>query len=574
MSDMAVSERKTFMGHPRGLVVLFFAEMWERFSYYGMRALLIFYLTQHFLFDDGFSQGQYAAYTSLVYLTPLIGGFIADRYLGSRKAVIIGAILLVLGHSGMAIEGMPARQMLEYQTQRYEVTTEGRGGDRQVKIQVGDDSYVLAPGADGGMKLEGMTEDGVLPMQLPKGSYTLSVEGRDPLYVQIFYLSLALIIAGVGFLKANISTVVGQLYEKDDPRRDSGFTLYYMGVNIGAFLASIVCGWLGLTYGWWAGFGAAGLGMILGLIVFLWGQPWLEGRGEPTNPEVLRERVFGPFNREHAIWGGAVLLTLVCWLLVQHQAVMGLLLLGTSTIVLGGLLWFIFQKLEKIERDRMLVALILTSFSTLFWTLFEQAGSSLNQFAERNTDLTAGPLSITAAQTQSFNAGFIVLLAPVFSALWVWLAKRKFEPSTPLKFALALIQVGLGFLILVYGASVAGADARVPLMFLVLAYLLHTTGELCISPVGLSMITKLSVTRVASLMMAVWFLSSSWAQFFAGIVAKMTATETVAGVVLDPAKSLATYAGVFGKIGVVTIIVGIAVIGVAPVLRRMMHGVK
>ena len=233
-------------GHPRGLYVLFMTEMWERFSYYGMRALLIFYLTQHFLFTDNKAFLIYGAYTSLVYLTPVIGGILADRYLGSKKAVTFGAILLVLGHFGMAFEGPAA-------------------------IANGDGSIE-----------------------------------RNPVYLQIFYLSLALIISGVGFLKANISTIVGALYEQGDPRRDSGFTIFYMGINVGAFLGALVAGWLGQTYGWSYGFGAAGLGMLAGLAVFRRGQPSLMGHAEPPDPAALRESVFAGINREILIYIGGL----------------------------------------------------------------------------------------------------------------------------------------------------------------------------------------------------------------------------------------------------------------------------
>ena len=235
--------------HPRGLVILFFAEMWERFSYYGMRGLLIFYLTQHFLFDDKTAQGQYGAYTSLVYLLPLVGGFLADRWLGTRKAVAFGALLLVAGHLTMAFEGTPVTQVLHYQGASYDFQVTGRGEDRAVKLKVGEAAYDWGAAAGGGLEIKGLPQGAALPSVLPKGSYELTKRDATPVFKDILYLALALIIMGVGFLKANISSIVGQLYPKGDPRRDPGFTLYYYGINLGAFWASLLCAALGTYVG-------------------------------------------------------------------------------------------------------------------------------------------------------------------------------------------------------------------------------------------------------------------------------------------------------------------------------------
>src|SRR5579864_2001200 len=243
--------------HPRGLAVLFFAEMWERFSYYGMRGLLIFYLTEHFLFDDKFANGQYAAYTTLVYLLPLAGGYVADRWLGSRKAIAFGALLLVAGHFTMAIEGPPAKETLAYQGHAYQVRALGRMDARAVCLEVGPGCYAVGAAPGGGLAIKGLPASAPLPSVLPKGAYAES-KVRDPRFVDVLYLALSLIIMGVGFLKANISSIVGQLYPQGDPRRDPGFTLYYYGINLGAVWASAVCGALGQTVGWYAGFGLAG----------------------------------------------------------------------------------------------------------------------------------------------------------------------------------------------------------------------------------------------------------------------------------------------------------------------------
>ena len=561
-------------GHPRGLFVLFFAEMWERFSYYGMRALLIFYLTEQFLFTDDFSQGQYAAYTALVYLMPLLGGYLADRYLGTRKAVAFGALLLVAGHFTMAVESTPAVQALTYGGHRYEFQAQGRMTDRKVCLKVAQGCYAVGAGAGGGLAIMGLPAAAPLPATLAKGVYTLSVEKRSPLFVDIFYLALALIIMGVGFLKANISSIVGQLYQQGDARRDPGFTLYYYGVNLGALWAGVICGLLGQTVGWWAGFGLAGVGMLAGYLVFVWGKPMLEGHGEPPDPAALKRAVLGPINLEGALYLGGLAGIAVAWWLVQRYALMGWLQAITWIATLAYLGWYMLFKMDRIARHRMILALVLIVCSIMFWTLFEQAGSSLSQFAERNTALPkAGFWTITPGQTQSFNPFFILLFAPVFAFAWTRLARIGRNPNPAIKFGLGLVQVGLGFLVLVWGSQFHDAVFRVPMMFLVFAYLLHTTGEMCLSPVGLSEMTKLAPAALISTMLAVWFLGISSAEYVAGLVAKLTSSDTVAGQVLDPGKALATYVATFREIGWAAILVGGVLLAASPWLKKLAHGV-
>ena len=496
--------------HPKGLVILFFAEMWERFSYYGMRGILIFYLTQHLLFDDKTAGAQYGSYTSLVYLLPLLGGIIADRWLGTRKAVAFGALLLVAGHMTMAIEGAPAKQTLTYQGQDYAVSAAGRMESRQVRLIVGGQPYEFGPAPDGGLAIKNLPAASPLPADLRKGSYTMSAK-VDPFGRAAFYIAISLIIMGVGFLKPNISTIVGQLYPQGDPRRDSGFTLYYYGINLGAFWASVLCGLLGQTVGWWAGFGLAGVGMAAGFIVFVLGKKHLEGHGEPPAPAVLKEKVLGPINREWGIYALGLLGVVPVYFLVQYNNIVGAAL-GVAVAASLAFIVYFLTRLPKVERERMQLALVLIFGSVIFFTLFEQAGTSLNLFAARNVQLGA----MSAAQTQSFNAGFILIFAPVLAALWAWLAARGRDPNPTLKFGFGLLQVGLGFLVVVWAQGMADDQYRMPLFMLGLLYLLHTTGELFLSPVGLSEITKLSVKSIASFMMAVWFLASSIAQFVGG----------------------------------------------------------
>ena len=596
--------RKTFLGHPRGLVILFLTEMWERFSYYGMRALLVLYLTQHFLFGPAEAQGIYAAYAALVYLMPVIGGMIADKYLGSRKAVIIGAVLLVAGHFTMAFEGTGGQEYLTVGDTEYALEVEGRDTDRRIFAVNGDErtevritsegvstvgaepSAAIAADAVATGTAEALTgetpeaaagaaapaveatDTAGFPASVSSGDYSLRTE-RDLSAEPILFLALSLIIVGVGFLKANISTVVGALYEENDPRRDGGFTIFYVGINLGSFLATAACSYLGIRYGWAYGFGLAGIGMLFGLLTFILGQSWLEGRGAPPVPlkgrSILGIPVAGFF------WVAGLVAVFPTWLLMQRHELIEAVLPWAAGVIFLLVVGYTVIKLHGAERSRMLVAQVLIFFSVLFWALFEQAGSSLTLFADQSTEM---PSWFNAAQTQMFNPGIIVIGGPLMAALWVWLAKRNAEPSTPVKFSFGLMFVGLGFLVLMWAAAnMANSDFRVPLTFLFLTYLFHTIGELCLSPVGLSMITKLSVERVVGLMMGVWFLSSSVAHIAAGLIAKATATDTVAGVVTDRAEALSTYGSIFGTIGWVGVGVGVFLLLISPILKKGMAGV-
>jgi POT family proton-dependent oligopeptide transporter len=508
---------KEFLGHPRGLAICFLTEMWERFSYYGMRALLIFYLTQHFLFSDQSASSIYAAYISLVYITPVIGGVVADRYIGPVKAVILGSILLVAGHLGMAIEG----------SQAIETTVSGE-----------------------------------------------TIIQRDPFYLQIFYFSLGLIIMGVGFLKANISTLVGSMYEREDPRRDGAFTLFYMGINAGSFLGAITCGLLLQYKGFSWGFGAAGIGMLFGLAVFIKGHHLFGPAGRPKDPVALRQKVFPGLSREMLIYILAFVGVLICWQLMQAPPLVGGLVGATLVGMTLTVVVYAFTKCEPMDRNRMLVCLFLMSYQIIFWSLWEQTGSSLNLMADRNVDRIVFGLELPAAMFQSVNAFFIITLAPVFSIAWIYLNRRGWEPSTPTKFALALMQLGLGFLFLVYGASLATDPTQIALIWLILLYLLHTTAELCISPVGLSMTTKLSVPSVVGMMMGCWFLAMAGGNYISGTIAAMTGSDTIGGEVVDPAAALANYMDVYYTAGIYSIGIGILALFISPVLKHFMHGIK
>lgn len=488
----ASGEGPTFLGHPRGLFVLFFTEMWERFSYYGMRALLVLYLTKHFLFGDDKAYLIYGAYTALVYITPVIGGYLADRYLGQRKAVLFGAILLTFGHFLMAFEG------------------------------------------DGGQSATALA---------------------------IFYLALSFIIMGVGFLKANISAIVGALYPRDDKRRDPAFTIFYMGINLGAALGALIAGYLGEVYGWAYGFGSAGVGMLLGLVVFMWGKPALLGRGEPPEPVALKDRIMG-VSREWAIYIGALIGVLIVWQLVQYQALVGTLLGVAGGALVLYILYTSVRHLAPVDRDRIFAAMALIIFSILFWALFEQAGSSLNLYTDRRVDRSMLGVEVPASVFQSLNSIYIVLLAPLFAALWTMLGRRNLEPSAPAKFGLAMIQLGLGFLVLVAGALASGG-APTPVIFIFLIYLLHTTGELCLSPVGLSAMTKMALPRMVGLIMGTWFFASATGNFAAGLIARATG----GGEDVGPER----VTDVYTTVGWVAIGAGVLIILISPLFKRLMH---
>ena len=485
-----------FLGHPKGLFVCFATEMWERFSYYGMRALLILYLTKHWEFTDATSYLIYGAYTSLVYIMPVFGGMLADQILGSKKAVTYGAILLVFGHLGMTVESNE----------------------------------------------------------------------------QIFYLSLALIVSGVGFLKPNISTMVGALYEEGDPRRDSGFTIFYMGINIGAFTATLLCGYLGEEIGWAYGFGAAGIGMLLGLFIFLWGQKYLEGLAEPPSNKYMTK--INGISYENWAYISGVVMVLVTWFLVQNSQLVGQLLGGFGIIFIGAWLLYALLKCAPEERDRLIVVGILILFSLIFWALFEQAGSSLNILTDRGVDRTIFGWEVPASMFQSLNAGFIFTIAPLFALLWIALAKRNMEPSTPIKFSIGIVLVGLGFLALVYGMN-SSEGLQTGVIWIVLIYLLHTLGELCLSPVGLSSVTKLSPQRIVGFMMGMWFFASAAGNFVAGEIAKATATD-VSGASADVYDLVQkqSFIDVYTNVGLMAVGVAFVLLLLSPLLNSRSHGIK
>jgi POT family proton-dependent oligopeptide transporter len=430
-----VADDVGFAGHPRGLSTLFFTEMWERFSFYGMRALLILYMTASvadggMALDTATGATIYGLYTAAVYFTSIPGGWIADRLVGQRGAVLYGGILIALGHFSMALN---VRSM--------------------------------------------------------------------------FFAGLVLIVLGTGLLKPNVSSMVGQLYAPEDRRRDAGFSIFYMGINLGAFLAPLICGYLGQRVGWHWGFGAAGIGMTFGVVQYLLGARHLGRAG------LLERRP----KDAASLWAGVVTATLafvgIFYLLWDYSDYV--LLAATA----GLFYWLVNQAETPRERNRLLAIVALFVFSVLFWAGFEQAGSSLNLFADRLTANTIVGWEFPSSWFQSVNSLFIISLAPVFAWLWLTLGAR--EPSSPAKFAWGLACVGVGFLVVAGGAysSLLAGGARVSPLWLVAVYFLHTAGELCLSPVGMSTVTKLAPERLVGSMMGVWFLSISLGNFIGGRVA-------------------------------------------------------
>lgn len=586
--DMTRRDGDSWFGHPRQLARLFTTEMWERFGFYGMRALLTLYLADHFLFRDDTTNGLYGAFTSLVYLTPLFGGLIADRILGSKRSIKFGAILMATGYFILCFGGEAAKPYFEYDGQKYAITAVHDGEAKTQYVMTDAGRYQVKGNVDGSVTLMG-SDGSVLPQTIPAGQFRFDGD-RSPLYVALMLLALSFVTVGNGFFKPNISTIVGTLYQPGDRRRDAGFTIFYMGINLGSLLSQFLCPLLAVHVGWWAGFLLAAVGMLFSWSLIQFDGGRLHGYGEP--PADARA--------SHAMWVYVIALACVpvAWFLFTNMmlnaeaaaaaarsgsGIIGYLrslpVLGQALFATWGLavvaipLWA-WHKGTRQEFHMMVVAILLCIFSVVFWTLFEQAGSSLTFFADRNTDRDLGWYNMPAGQVQMFNALFIVMCAPLMSILWTALAKRGWEPSLPVKFAIGLMGVGAGFLVLVFGTQFAGADYKTPLIWIALAYLIHSLAELCLSPVGLSMITKLSIARVVGLMMGVWFLSTAVAQYVAGIVAQFASVETVGGEVTNLKLSLDTYASVFETIGLYSMGVGVLLFAISPLLKKWMHGVQ
>lgn len=438
--------QREFLGHPVALYMLFFAELWERFSFYGMRALLVFHVVDLIGRGEEFAHHTYGAYTGFVYATTLIGGLLADRFLGYRKAVFWGGILMAAGQFSLAF--------------------------------------------------------------------------RSP---TCFYVALGLLVTGNGFFKPNISTIVGKLYPPGDIRRDSAFSIFYIGINLGASSGPILCGLVKKYWGAHPAFALAGVGMLTGLSVFWWGQHLLGSHGLPPAPERFRERTPLGLSKLHGLYLGSIAFAALAAYLIANPrwVIVAVPYVGVGFV--GYIIYEAFRSTPQ-ERSNIFAILLLEVFTVVFWACFEQHGSSFNLFTEKHTTRSLFGWQIEASMFQATNATFIVVLAGVFAWMWLKLARRGLEPSSPLKFALALLQVGAGFIPMVIAARLAldSPNGKTTIGWVILAYLIHTTAELCISPVGLSTITRLAPARLGGLLMGSWFLSSAFALVLAGWIAGLT----------------------------------------------------
>ncbi|MFT6166979.1 MAG: POT family proton-dependent oligopeptide transporter [Vicingaceae bacterium] len=527
--------------HPKALFILFFAELWERFSYYGMRVLLTLYMVKELFNELGQAEadtkalGIYGSYTAMVYLFPVVGGLLADKVLGFRKAILFGGILMMVGHFALALEGM-----------------------------------------------------------FFGGNMTL------------FFLSLAFIIVGNGFFKPNISSFLGDFYGLNDSRKDGAFTIFYMGVNIGALLSIVTCGYIGQEISWDYGFGLAGIGMLVGLLVFWFYAPKILGK-KGINPgrledfpevdevkaiEILKSskevqlaalaeeskdfvEIKDPALKKKQVLTMflTVLFVPICSLFLNLSDIVTNLLIILSVGILAYIL-YIASKEEKIEGQRLWVVVILFIFHAMFWALFEQAGGSITLFTDRNVDRAVLGSEIPASIFQFFNAFFIMTLAPVFSWLWIKLRNSGKEPSTPMKFVLGLTLLAIGYGFIVLGSQFFATDGLVPIIFLVVMYLFHTMGELSLSPVGLSMITKLSPKRMVGFIMGVWFLSISLANKMAGKIGELTAGGESVGENATAIETLEVYSSTYLTWGLLVVgSAALVLLILVPTLRKWMHGI-
>ena len=577
---------KTWLGHPRQLARLFSIEMWERFGFYGMRALLVLYLTKHFLLADHEANGIVGGFLSLVYLTPVVGGLLADRYLGSKRSVKWGALVMALGYFLLCFGGQQGQPYATIDGQRFNVSQAAPAqplaiNDAPQTIVMSGQQLTLHGLPDGSVQL--LAADGHVTRTVAAKAFSSGAD-RSPFYTGLLLVALSLIVIGNGFFKPNISTIVGTLYAPGDRRRDAGFTIFYAGINLGSILGQAACPWLVNHFGWWAGFLIVSFVLLIAYALLQFDNGRLAGLGEPpehTGPDrtmLIYVLTFvsvplfwltfsNVMNTPEAAAGSGV------WGYIVATPLLGKVLFVTFLAAVIGIPIWSWRVGTRQEFQMMLAAIILVIFNVTFWALFEQAASSLTLYADRNTTLELFGFHMSAAATQQFNPIVVVLFAPVMSWLWLALAKRGLEPSIQVKFAIALMLVGLGFVVLSWSGATANAAFRVSLWWLVLTYFLHSIAELCISPVGLSMITKLSIARVVGMMMGVWFLSISIGEYLAGAAAQAAAVQTVGGEVTNPQLALATYSHTFMTGGELTIIAGVILLAISPWLKKIMHGV-
>lgn len=503
MSNIAVKQ-----GHPKGLMTLFFSEMWERVCYYGMRVLLTLYLVKSLMKGDAEASLIYGAYTGLVYAAPILGGYMADKFLGYRASVLLGALLMAFGELLIV------------------------GSALKFNFLVNPEEYLL--------------------------------------------IGMGVLILGNGYFKANISTIVGKLYKEGDPRRDSGFTIFYIGINIGALISTTLVAWVGETYGFEYGFGLAGIGMLLGLLIFFFGKNNYAAAEGLDITEEGKQKVFG-ISKAAAMFLGSLLLIPIAYFLIKNNDWLGYIFIGLSlymfyVLINAGKKADLREK-TNVWKDRMIAFIIFFLINVTFWACFEQAGTSLTLFADRNIDRHIFGWEMPASMTQFFNPFFIIVFGSIFSVMWIKLSKIGKNPSIPLKFAFGIIQLALGFLVTKVGLQFVNDAYQVPLLTLVFLYLLHTTGELFLSPIGLSMVTKLAPKEVAGTAMGAWFLSNAVANYTAGQIATLTGGHG-GEEKLSAAEGLAKYIDVFSTIGFVLLAIAVIIILLNKPIKKLMHGVE
>ena len=491
-----VIDDRGFFGHPKGLSVLFSAAMWERFGFYGMRAILTLYMVYELGYPKGgYAYAVYGAYCALAYAFPVLGGWLANQWLGYRRSILWGGVLMTIGYFAMSVP-----------------------------------------------------------------------------YEWAFYLAMALLSVGNGFFRPNVASIVGRLYKEGDPRRDRGFIIFYAGINIGALSAPLICGWLGEEVSWPLGFRLAGVGMLIGLAWFWFGQRHIRHHGEPDHPALLHAPVLFRLNRFHlVILGSLVLVPLAAWTLyipkIATYLVQGMSLLGLLALIM------LTQQQQGVARYRMIALIMLMFFNMLFWAGFEQAGSSFNVMAKDHLRRDIFGVEIAAAVFQSVNPLFLILFAPVFTVIWKRLSDLGREPSIPVKFSLALFQLGLGFAVLAYGVTTADGNARISMWYMVLCYLLHTMGELCLSPIGLSAVTKLAPQKWVGFCMGAWFLTIANGHIMAAGIAMLTGRGAAAGEVAT-VESLQNYTLIFEQVFYLACGAGIVLLFLSPAIKKLMQGVN
>ncbi|MBA9079184.1 MULTISPECIES: peptide MFS transporter [Rufibacter] len=495
LTEPQIPEAPASTGHPRQLYMLFFTEMWERFSFYGMKALLLAYMISELKFDEPKGYAILGSYAALVYTMPMFGGMMSDRFLGGRKAVMYGGILMAIGH------------------------------------------LVLA-----------------LPQDWS------------------FFYGMAFIICGNGFFKPNISSLVGTLYADNDPRKDSAFSIFYMGINIGAAMGGLLCGYVGQQIDWHYGFGLAGIFMILGLVVFAIGKKSLKDKGLPPNPADLKKPVFAGISKEVVIYAATLLVIPVIVALFNRYEIMDFIMFGLGALSVLYILFIAFQ-MDASARYKLFAALVMIVFSTLFWAFYEQNAGSLNLFAMRNVDMHVGGVELPALAVNNFlPPAWVVILSFFFAWLWPALNRKNMEPNTPVKFGLSFVLMGLGFYVFYLSSKMHAETGIIPLFSFIAGYFFIICGEMCISPIGLSMITKLSPARIVAMMMGIWFFASAVGEFLASKIGAMMSVPE--GVVDNPVLSLPYYAQVLNQIGLWSLGIGVVLILFSRVIRSWMGQVR